>query len=155
MKSINTEPNKTEKKIFWKSEKPITFCNLKSHKANKGFSLREMKKKSFDRCWKEEAKGRLRKRGIPNDVRYQEWAEITLGCVVARRNQGLFLFVLEKQKGGKDLPSRPFFGFKRKAPLIYRIFCRKAELRSERQSMNPRYVRVRPSWDWVRRWPKA
>ena len=62
-----------------------------------------MKKKSFDRCWKEEAKGRLRKRGIPNDVRYQDRAEITLGCVVARRDQGLFLFVLENWRVSERL----------------------------------------------------
>ena len=38
-------------------------------------------------------KGRLRKRGIKKDVRYQEWTEVTLGCEVKDRGQGSFFFL--------------------------------------------------------------
>ena len=48
------------------------------------------RKKSFDRCGKEEAQADEEREEYQNDVRYQNRTEITLDCGLAKRNQGLF-----------------------------------------------------------------
>ena len=83
---------KRERKTFLISKIPSPFVteNLTRQKM---CSPLEKKKKSFGRCGKKGAKGRLRKRGIRYDVRYQDRTEITLDCEWQNVIKGYF-FVL-------------------------------------------------------------
>ena len=62
------------------------------HEQTKGILIREKRWMGVWRLYEWWRKGRLRKWGYSNDVRYQEWAEMTLGCC-KESNRGSFLFI--------------------------------------------------------------